>query len=319
MGKIILAHGVTYPSFYTFTAPWRSLKRLNLAWDLGKCDAHVDLTARVVDNSNFLMENDKFWRKRNTFLTRVQFHDFFFFFYTTKSHWKWESSSFDLTHFPGIPFNWKRDWFPLRCRRLSFSPRRPVCVSGVRESPDHIWSELRSASVCKAAEWLACVGSPELGHWWIEGRGCFSSPGSHELRLLHSVLVCCGIPWGVTGNIRGRRGCFDGGGWVPDRRYGWRSGGQSAPVSQRVCVYCSSALLHQFLKLGAFILKPDLHLEKKRKKGKLNRASDSCFCYRIARNRIELEKNAIINFYVLKYFLETNAWYNVDFKNSMRR
>lgn len=150
-------------------------------------------------------------------------------------------------------------------------------LSVLRVSPDHIWSGLRSAGVWKAAEWLACVGSPEPGRWWIEGRGCFSSPGSHELWLLHSVLVCCGIPWGVTRNIRGRCGCFDGGGWVPDRRYGWRSGGQSAPVSQSVCVYCSSALLHQFLKLGAFILKPDLHLEKR--EAKSNRASDNpCFC-----------------------------------------
>lgn len=94
----------------------------------GKCAVNVDLTARVVEgqtgNSKFLMENYKFEENEIHFLLGYSI----VIFYTTKSHGKGESSSFDLTHFPGIPFNSKRDLFPLRRRgRLSFSPRWPVC------------------------------------------------------------------------------------------------------------------------------------------------------------------------------------------------
>lgn len=269
MGKIILAHGVIYPSFYTFTrhgeawSDWISRE----IWENVKLMSISQPVLWIIPIflwkiTNFEENEIHFWLGHSFMI--FCFCLFVWFFYTTKVTESGRVAALIWPAFQAFPSIEKETCF------LSGSDgSRSVHAGGVRVSPDHIWSGLRSASVCKAAEWLACVGSPELGHWWIEGRGCFSSPGSHELRLLHSVLVCCGIPWGVTGNIRGRRGCFDGGGWVPDRRYGWRSGGQSAPVSQRVCVYCSSALLHQFLKLGAFILKPDLHLEKKeRKKGK---------------------------------------------------
>lgn len=61
--------------------------------------------------------------------------------------------------------------------------------------------------------WAALSGCKGLSRSWYWGL-C-----SHELWLLHRLLVCGWIPWGVAGNVRS--GCahwsLHGGRWAPDR------------------------------------------------------------------------------------------------------
>jgi len=128
MGKIILAHGVIYPSFYTFTrhgeawSDWISRE----IWENVKLMSISQPVLWIIPI--FLWKITNFEENEIHFWLGHSFMNFFSFvclvFLHNKSHWKRESSSFDLTRFPGIPFNWKRDLFPLRFRRLSFSPRR---------------------------------------------------------------------------------------------------------------------------------------------------------------------------------------------------
>ena len=89
---------------------------------------------------------------------------------------------------------------------------------------------------------------------------------SHQLWLLHRVLMRCRVPWSVTWYVRTRRAhrrfhsCWR----VPNRSHRWRTSGKSAAIGQCIRVYCSAALLHQLLELRSLVLKPNFHLKKKK-------------------------------------------------------
>ena len=80
---------------------------------------------------------------------------------------------------------------------------------------------------------------------------------------MHRLLVRGGVPRGVAGNVRSGRPHrrLHGGRRAPHGRHRGRAARQSAAGGQRVGVDRAAALLHQFLEFGAFVLKPDFHLE----------------------------------------------------------
>lgn len=86
---------------------------------------------------------------------------------------------------------------------------------------------------------------------------------SHELWLLHRLLVCGWIPWGVAGNVRSGRAHWSlhGGRRAPDRCHRGRTTGKSTAGGQSVAVDRTTALLHQLLEFGSFILKPNFYLQ----------------------------------------------------------
>lgn len=88
---------------------------------------------------------------------------------------------------------------------------------------------------------------------------------SHELWLLHRLLVCGWIPRGVAGYVRPGRAHrrLHGGRRGPDRCHGGRTARKSTASGQNVGVNCTAALFHQFLEFGPLILKPDFYLEAK--------------------------------------------------------
>lgn len=100
-------------------------------------------------------------------------------------------------------------------------------------------------------------------HGRVEGWGLCS----HELWLLHRLLVCGWIPWGVAGNVGpgGSHWSLDAGRWTPDRCHRGRPARKSAASGQSIGVNCATTLLHQLLEFGSFVLKPNFHLEKQRK------------------------------------------------------
>lgn len=77
---------------------------------------------------------------------------------------------------------------------------------------------------------------------------------------MHRLLVCGWVPRGVAGDVGAARR-LDRGGRAPHGRHRGGAARQSATPGQSVGVDGATALFHQFLKFGAFILKPDLHLE----------------------------------------------------------
>lgn len=95
---------VIYPISKSFTEPWQSLKpQYAPAFGAIRCDVDDAVVAhnhnqRSCARDRPAIPNYKFKEKAlNNFLTVSCF-------YTTKGRGKWESSSFDLTHFPGIAF-----------------------------------------------------------------------------------------------------------------------------------------------------------------------------------------------------------------------
>lgn len=104
----------------------------------------------------------------------------------------------------------------------SVGMRRPTCQLATLGANSGLHLCMAAAGQCKAT----LGGWPNIswyGPWWYRGRGrSFSSLlCSHELRLLHRLLVCSWIPWGVTWNVRPwcTHGCFHGGRWAPNRCY----------------------------------------------------------------------------------------------------
>lgn len=104
----------------------------------------------------------------------------------------------------------------------SFGMKRPICHLATLRANSGLHLCMATAGQCKAT----LGGWPNIswyGPWWYRGRGrSFSSLlCSHELRLLHRLLVCSWIPWGITWNVRPwcTHGCFHGGRWAPNRCY----------------------------------------------------------------------------------------------------
>lgn len=87
---------------------------------------------------------------------------------------------------------------------------------------------------------------------------------SHHLWSLHRVLVWRGVPMGVAGHVAvgGHTDALGRGGNVPHRRQRRRARRQGRGARERVALVRVTALLQQFLKLRAFVLKPYLHLER---------------------------------------------------------
>lgn len=133
----------------------------------------------------------------------------------------------------------------------SSSMRRPLCqLAGCSSS-----SKLRDC--CCALSMLSRA-------WRLQGFStswCWSLC-SHELWLLHRLLVRGWIPWGVAGNVRS--GCahwsLHGGRRAPDRCHRGGAARKSAASGQSVGVNCATALLHEFLEFGPLILKPNFYL-----------------------------------------------------------
>lgn len=90
---------------------------------------------------------------------------------------------------------------------------------------------------------------------------------SHQLGLLHRLLMCARVPRGVTGDVGpgGAHRGLHGGRRAPHRGPRRGAAGKSPATGQRAGVDGAVALLHQLLEFGAFVLEPDFHLEEKRK------------------------------------------------------
>lgn len=90
------------------------------------------------------------------------------------------------------------------------------------------------------------------------------SDNSHHLWSLHRVLVWRGVPMRVAWHVAvgGHTDALGRGGNVPHRRQRWGARRQGRGARERVALVRVTALLQQFLKLRAFVLKPYLHLER---------------------------------------------------------
>lgn len=87
---------------------------------------------------------------------------------------------------------------------------------------------------------------------------------SHELRLLHRLLVRAGVPRRVAGDVRSGRAHrrLDAARRAPHGRHRGGAARQSAAGGQSAGVDgAAAALFHQLLEFGAFVLEPDLHLQ----------------------------------------------------------
>lgn len=130
-----------------------------------------------------------------------------------------------------------KDWVPLGAYRVPFQSlgslihclpssgmRRPLCQLAT-------WEQTPGYFVCiSSAGPLLALCVPDRSHGGAEaGR---SSLCSHELWLLHRLLVCGWIPWGVAGNVRPRRPhwSFHGGRRAPNRCHRGGTSGKSAAI-----------------------------------------------------------------------------------------
>lgn len=133
---------------------------------------------------------------------------------------------------------------PPQC--LSFSRRPDYCCRcvGVLVRCAPVWSVFTVWAEGRRAGRQGLV-LPSSGSSLRKGGGPRWALPSHELRLLHRVLVRAGVPRGVARDVWAR--CADGGfnasGWAP-RSYGGWTRAQSAAIGQCAGVYASSALLH---------------------------------------------------------------------------
>lgn len=135
---------------------------------------------------------------------------------------------------------WRGRWVGIGCSKLRGSPSRGASISPPPPFPSR------------------CTSRGGVEGWGLR---------SHELWLLHRLLVCGGVPRGVAGNVRSGRPhrSLHGGRWAPDRCHRGGNARQSAAGGQSGGVDRAPALFHQFLEFRALILKPNLHLQRQSK------------------------------------------------------
>lgn len=150
-------------------------------------------------------------------------------------------------------------WFAV-CSALCSSVASVSC-GGMRRRRRRIIS---ASSLLSRAKRLQVGGLSPLHH--LPRNVCTEGSCSHELGLLHRLLVCGWIPRGVAGNVRARRAHrrLHGGRRGPDWSHRGRAARQSAAGGQNIGVNCTAALFHQFLELGPFILEPDFYLKREK-------------------------------------------------------